>query len=388
MAVDDADQIAYSYRTSQRPGVRVREVVAEDGQTGGYWRLDTLYDDQLGVGVQGDQPNDFKFQYIGTVYRDLDSGHSEYAGQGSGWIFIPDDDPLGSRVMPPFAGFGGWLDEGGAILTLKDKAIHMFILPTGTRPGAVLQVGDTFRFAGHIMPTLSSSATMTVTAPSGAQHLIRGQANDVGYFYDPDDDFAVNEPGLWSVDVHVWHDGLLSGGATSPPFPSGDVLGSENGRYWFYVVPHTSPRLDVSSPVTGFLSFEDTVTPITIAGAVTESLSTFTVDYTISMPGYILEHGRVTDTYEITFDPAALHDDFQNLDLTGRDEWRPGLSDTFAIGLLLQGESDDGTIYQANTITIQGEEVFIGNAPPGPLPDRGNDVYLPLVLRSQATQRQ
>jgi len=388
MEPDDADQIAYSYRYSQRPGVRVREVVAEDGQTGGYWRLDTLYDDQLSVGVQGDQPNDFKFQYVGTVYRDLDSGHSEYGGQGSGWIFIPDDDLLGSRVMPPFAGFDGWPDEGGPILILKGKDIHMFILPTGTPPGAVLRLGDTFRFAGHIMPTLSSSTTVTVTAPSGAQHLIKGQANDVGYFYDPDDDFSVNEPGLWTVDVHVWHDGLLSGGATSPPFPSGGVLGSEDGRYWFYVVSHTSPRLDVSSPVMGFLSFEDTVTPITITGAVTESLSTFTVDYTISMPGYILEHGRVTDTYEITFDPAALHDDFQNLDLTGRDEWRPGLSDTFAIGLLLQGESENGTIYQANTITIQGEEVFIGNVPPGPLPDRGNDVYLPLVLRSQATQQQ
>jgi hypothetical protein len=140
--------------------------------------------------------------------------------------------------------------------------------------------------------------------------------------------------------------------------------------------------------VTGFLSFEDTVTPITITGTVTESLSTFTVDYTISMPGYILKHGRMTDTYEITFDPAALHDDFKNLDLTGRDEWRPGLSDTFAIGLLLLGESEDGMIYQANTITIQGEEVFIGSAPTGPLPDREYDVYLPLILRSQVTQQQ
>ena len=379
---DDVDQIAYSYRSSQRPGVRVREVVAEDGQTGGYWRLDTLYDDQLGVGVLGDQPNDFKFQYVGTVYRDLEAGINQYGGQGSLWIFIPDDDPTGSRVMPPFAGpgNGGWTTEGGPILTLKGEDIHIFILPTGVRPGAVLEVGDTFRFAGHIAPTLDSQVAFTVTAPSGTQHIGGGQANHVGYFYDPDDDFVVDEPGLWSVDVRVWHDGQCSGGATIPPYPSGDVLGSENGRYWFYVVPGDALRLPVYAPSPGFLSFDDEVTPITIAGPVAPGLSGATVDYTISMPGYILEHGQVTPSggeYQITFDPTALHEDFPNLDLVGRDEWRPGLADTFAIGLLLRGQSGGSMVYRANTITLQGEQVFVGDA----LPDLPNKIYLPLVLR-------
>ena len=111
-----------------------------------------LYDDQLGVGTAGDQPNDYKFQYVGVVYRDLVSGQSEYVGQGSGWVFIPDDDPLGNRVMPPFAGpgNGGWTTEGGPLFTLKGEDVHIFIYPTGTQPGSVLQVGDTFHFAGHL----------------------------------------------------------------------------------------------------------------------------------------------------------------------------------------------------------------------------------------------
>ena len=384
MAPDDADQIAYSYRSSQRPGVRVRELVAEDGQTGGYWRLDTLYDDQLGVGVQGDQPNDFKFQYVGAVYRDLDSGHNEYLGQGTGWIFIPDDDPTGSRVMPPFAGpgNGGWTTVGGPILTLKGEDIHIFILPTGVRPGAVLQVGDTFHFAGHIMPTLDSQVAVTVTAPSGTPHLVGGQANRVGYFYDPDDDFVVDETGLWSVDVRVWHDGQCSGGATIPPYPSGDVLGSDYGRYWFYVVPGDAPRLDVSSPSPGFLSFDREVTPIIISGEVPAGLSGATVDYTISMPGYILDHGQVMpvgSTYTIVFDPVTLQNDFPNLDLVGRDDFGPGLADTFAIGLLLQGQSGGSTVYRANTITLQGEEVFV--TAPTPSPEERH-VFLPLVLKA------
>jgi len=383
MAPDDVDQVAYSYRSSQRPGVRIREVVAEDGQSGGYWRLDTLYDDQLGVGVLGDLPNDFKFQYVGAVYRDLDTGRNEYVGQGSGWVFIPDDDPLGSRVMPPFAGEGngGWTTEGGPILTLKGEDIDIFILPTGVQPGAVLEVGDTFRFAGHVMPTLNSQVTATVTAPGGATHQVDGQANQVGYFYDPDDDFVLDKPGLWSVDVTVWHDGLCSGGHTVPPYPSGDVLGSEEGRYWFYVVPGSSPRLDVSSPAPGYLSFESEVTPITISGSLPDGLSGATVDYTISMPGYILMHGHAAiqgNMYQIVFDPVALQQDFPNLDLNGRDaNGQPGLADTFAIGLLLQAQEGRSTVYQANTVTLQGDQVFIGDVQPG----LQHEIYLPLVLK-------
>ena len=381
MVPNDIDQLAYSYRSSQRPGVRVREMVAEDAM-GGYWRLNTLYDDQLGVGLLGDQPNDFKFQYVGTVYRDLDAGINQYAIQGSLWVCISNEDPVGSRVMPPFAGpgNGGWTTEGGPILTLKGKDIHIFILPTGTRPGAVLEVGDTFSFAGHIAPTLDSQVAVTVTAPNGTHYLVSGQANRVGYFYDPDDDFVVNEPGLWSVDVRVWHDGQCSGGATIPPYPSGDVLGSEDGRYWFYVVPGDAPCLDVSSPSPGFLSFDNEVTPITIAGEVPAGLSGATVDYTINMPGYILDHGQVTPSggaYQITFDPVTLHNDFPNLDLVGRDDFRQGLSDTFAIGLLLRGQSGGDTVYRANTITVQGEQVFVREA----LPDLSNRVYLPLILK-------
>jgi len=319
---------------------------------------------------------------VGTVYRDLESGQSEYLGQGSGWVYIPDDDPLGVRVMPPFAGpgNGGWTTEGGPILTLKGLEIHAFILPTGTRPGAVLETGDTFRFAGHVMPTLDSRVAVTTTAPSGARRAGGGQANEIGYFSDPGDDFAVDEPGLWSVNVRVWHEGFCSGGQTIPPYSSGDVLGSENGRYWFYVVFKGSPPLNVSTPAPGFLTFGQQVTPIAIAGSVPSGLSGATVDYVIRMPGYILQRGQVppsADRYQITFDPVALQRDYPNLDLVGRDTWRAGLADTISIGLLLRGRSGGAPVYRANTITLQGEQVFVGGAAPRPT----QNVHLPLILR-------
>lgn len=288
--------------------------------------------------------------------------------------------------MPPFAGYGGWDPRGGPLLTLKGEDIPIFVLPTGTGPGAVLEVGDVFRFAGHIMPTLDSQVAVTVTAPSGLEYQVGGQANSIGYFYDPVDDLIVDEPGLWSVDVRVWHDGQCSGGTVNCAYnpslscPSGDVLGSDGGRTWFYVVPAGSSRLDVSTPVPGFLAFDGGVTPVTIGGGIPAGLTSAVVDYTISMSGFVLEQGQMTPSsgrYQVVFDPVALHEDYPNLDLRGRDSGEPGLADTFAIGLLLRGDRGAQKVYQGNTVTIQGEQVFVHNTPWVP----EHEVFLPLVLK-------
>jgi len=380
LAPDDVDQVAYSYRSSQRPGVRVREVVTEDAETGGYWRLDTQYDDQPGVGTLGDLPNDFKFQYVGTVFRDLVTGHSEYGGQGTGWVFIPDDDVLGTRVMPPFAGpgNGGWTTEGGPIMTVLGEDIHLFVHPTGTPPGAVLEVGDTLRFAGHLMPTLPSRVSVSVTSPAGAETTFELQGNRVGYVYDPTAELVVDEPGVWVVDVDAWHDGLCSGGRTIPPYPHGSILGADSGRYDVYVVEREAARLEVAHPRPGILTpvaYGGAVEPIVVTGPVPSDLQQVTVEYTLTMAGWILEHGSATverGRYTVVVDPVSLSASFPNLDLEGRDEARPGLSDTLSLALMLRGQSSANVKYRANTVTLQGQQVFVGGdgrglvAPPAP----------------------
>ena len=225
---------------------------------------------------------------------------------------------------------------------------------------------------------MSSKVAITVTAPSGVKRLGGGQANSIGYFYDPADNFAVDEAGLWSVNVRVWHDGQCSGGSTIPPYPSGDVLGSQSGRYWFYVVPGGSPRLGVTSPAPGFQRMVDQVMPITITGAIPSGWSNVTLDYTIAMPGYILKHAQITASggaFQIVFDPVALAQSFPNLDLVGRDDWQAGLADTFTIGLLLRGQSGGQSIQRANVVTLQGNQVYVGDS------DLTRQVFLPIVLR-------
>jgi hypothetical protein len=68
----DADAITqwgYYYAFAERPGIHVREFVSEDFNTGGYWRFRDDYNLQVGNGVNGDLPNDFKFHFGGAVYR-------------------------------------------------------------------------------------------------------------------------------------------------------------------------------------------------------------------------------------------------------------------------------------------------------------------------------
>ena len=148
---DEVDLWSYMYSSAERPGVRVREVIQGDDVSGSYWRFGDAYYAQSGNGPEGDLPGDFKFMYGGAVIRDAISGEGVYAIYGSGWILLLDDDPMGSRIMPPYQGAAGG-PSGGPLLTVHDREVDILFLPLGVRPGAILEAGDLFRMAGPIMP--------------------------------------------------------------------------------------------------------------------------------------------------------------------------------------------------------------------------------------------
>ncbi len=350
-------QYGYGYRVSARPGARVHESVAEGELASDYWRYDANYGDQ--VGIEGDLPHDLKWEFGGAVFRNLPQNINQYAIYGSLWVLIPDDDPLGPRVMPPFRGAAGGPD-GGPILTLKGQEIDIFFLPKSAMPGQIFTVGDTVAFAGHVGPPLDSDLAVTITAPSGNTRTIAGQANKIGYFYQPQDDFIVDEPGLWAVDVRVTHTGMTSAGAVVEPYPTGDVLGSQAGRYYFYVVAGEAAPLEIVAPQSGFLPLDGkNIPPIEVVAEIPAGVAATEIHYTIAMPGYILEQGTVSaagDTFTVTYDPVALHDDFPNIDLTAFDAYRPGLADQIWISFVVVTE--DGNAF-AGTVTLHGEEVLV-----------------------------
>lgn len=359
------DLWAYTYRSIQRPLVRVREQIGEDLDLRSlYWRFHESYAGQPGVGVKGDLPNDFKFQFGGAVVRGTAVGEPEYAIYGSLFVLIPDDDPMGTRVFPPYQGNGGG-PTGGPLFRLKGKEIDLFFHPTGVRPGSVLEIGNLASFSGYMAPTLSAKLETIITSPSGRQRTIAGQANKIGYFYKPDTDFRLDEPGLWRAKVKVWFDGVTSAGQVIEPYPTGDVLGSREGEFWFYAVERDAPRLDLA-PMARFVRPADGPVLFTIAAP--DGLSNVEMHYTTTMPGFILEEGR-TNALSYWYDAPRLSHDFPNLDLRDADGFA-GV-DTITISFLLSGTDTSGARkHFARQVVIQGEEIQMPEQKPVPAEPR------------------
>jgi uncharacterized protein (TIGR03437 family) len=155
------------------------------------------------------------------------------------------------------------------------------------------------------------------------------RANKIGYYYHPEHDFVIDEPGIYTVDVRVTFDGVTSAGQTAEPFPTGDVLGSVDGRFFVYAVPRGSAPLEVDAVGMEF-------TARAAAGHATTVI-----------PGFLLETGKIAGAggqFRYRFDPDVLARDFPNLDLP--------LADVVAISLF------DPDTNRARVLVYHGEEFF------------------------------
>ena len=358
------DQWSYAYRAVERPGIRVRETIGADLTISPYWRFGDPYLLQHGMGAVGELPNDLKWQFAAAIFKRHDLGIGEVAIYASQWVEIPGSDAIGSRIFPPFQGAAGG-PSGGPIMTLKGEEIDLFILPTTIHPGAVLELGDRFVFAGQVGPPLASKVTYSVTSPSGATFGGTGTANAIGYYADPGGGFAVDELGIWTVQVDVLHDGDTSAGPVAQPFPTGGVLGSDEGSYRFFVVGPAAPTLNAGLDYFNIadLGLDDgEIDPIRFFLEVPQGWTDVEADFVIRMPGFILETGQTTPAngmVEVVYDPVLLNSDFPNIDLSRRQNVEPGLADEVIVTVYLSGGDGSGTPVQAaKMLTLVGEDIY------------------------------
>jgi hypothetical protein len=350
----------YWYGSSERPDVHVREVVGSPWVATVYWRFNDTYGYQIGEGATGDLPGDLKWEFGGAVIRTADNPMNEYAAYSSLWVLLPDDDPIGGRITPPFQDATGASINGGPIMTLRGEEIDMLFLSKSIRPGDVLELGDVVAFSGHVGPPLDSQVGVRITSPAGVVRERIWHANRIGWLYDPSFDFVADEAGRWTVDVAVLHDRPYVGNGVIPTsHNTGTVLGT-NGRYEFYVVPPESSRLEISSPSSGFISWPSGhVEPIVFQGHAPEGADV--IHYTIHDKGVVIDQGVVTPNADggflITYDARALNEIFPFVGLTAHEGRWEGLADEVAINMVALG--DNAPV--GNTITLIGEEVFVGS---------------------------
>ena len=365
------DLWGYSYRSVQRPLVRVREEIGEEAIPSAYWRFNDRYANQIGVGAHGDLPGEIKFQYGAAVLHGSALAQSHYAIYGSLFVLIPDDDPDAARTFPPFQGNGGG-PSGGPLLTLKGEDIDLFIHLTGVRPGSVLETGNTFALVGAVGPTLPAKVAYTVTAPDGNKRPFSGWANEIGYYYEPEDNFIVDQPGRYTVDLRVTYDGRTSAGQVTAPFPQGHVLGTAHGRFAVYVVPPHSVPLEVDVPQHDFLTAP---ADFTVTATAPTGMQLTGGHMTALIPGVVLEDGSLTVeanglTYD--YDPVSLAADVPILDV--ERDGVPVAADVVTVSLFGEGrDSADQSSYAARILTLHGAE-FLNLTPVSPDPTAIRDL--------------
>ncbi len=240
----------------------------------------------------GDLPGDLKWEFGGAVFRVPGLGLNEYAVYSSLWVLLPDDDPVGARVTPPFQSAAGGMN-GGPIMTLQGEDINMLFLPKGVRPGDILEVGDTVAFSGHVGPPLDSRVEVTITPPSGS---INAHSRSLAC---QQDRLACTIPAstLWPTSPVVgrWMCGWNMTGLTCPqashqPASTQVLCWAPAGRYEFYVVEPGAPRLFVFSPKPGFVNWPSgQIEPIHIRGSAPPG--TADVYYTIHDKGVVMGQG-------------------------------------------------------------------------------------------------
>ena len=172
--------------------------------------------------------------------------------------------------------------------------------------------------------------------------------------YNPGNDFAVDESGVWTVQMTTIPTGMASNGILEPPLPVGGVLWVENNTFEVYVLPEDSEPLgwilgdsaDTDFP-TGVVYGFNLIAP--------DGWTDIQTHYTVSTPSYVLDSGQMQHwgtTLFYEFYPVGLSNDFSNLETNGRGEGVSG-SDVITLTFVVTGIDADGNpAIRARTFTL------------------------------------
>lgn len=209
---------SYAYLSAITPSLTVRQFVQSDSSAADVWLMSESFGGQIGGAAL--RTGDTVLLYGGIVTPDDTAG---YAAVG----LITDDDS-NVEVVPPFTRPLGTDDE--------DASIWLDVWSLSAAPGQQITTGEKISFAGHVIPPLPAQVTITLTAPSGDVRTFETTANATGYYYNPENDFAVTEPGVWQVSIETSFAGRTSAGMVERPY---------TGRRTFdvYVTSDSSPLI-------------------------------------------------------------------------------------------------------------------------------------------------
>jgi hypothetical protein len=321
--------------------------------------MDDPLGQQIGAGTKGLRPGDFIFLFGGAIVRNEQASINAASIYGSLAVVTSDDDPLGPRVFPPYRGEAG-AGNGGPLMTVLGQDIDLFFHPTAVRPGDILHIGDTLSIAGQLGPTLPSLVNVQITSPDGNTRTFSGRANAIGYFYDPANDFTVDQAGVWSVQIRAQHEGMTSAGKIEPPPPTGNIPGTNGGRFWVYVLPENTESLNWNGDTQTTISIPP-ISPYNLRFPLGEGWTNAQVYHTITIPGYVIEDGplRLTGaTFTYQYNLKNLSKNFPMLESDGQNQG-PTAADVITLTFVVTGTDGDGRLRMSSrTFTVMYDRLM------------------------------
>jgi hypothetical protein len=350
---DAIDSWAYWYASTIRAdGIHVEHAASGVTAFHNHWYGHDSYNCQIGLACydawgsgpsdtlgdrNGDEEGDVKLLFGGAVVKSAQG--KEFVPYASMAVITQEAletspntfkfrDQKGNRVCPPYQGAAGQLATCGPLITIQGLAYDLFVTPTGTRPGSVLEPGNTFVFSGQAWPTLDVALTVTVTSPSGQARTFNGRASPSGYIDAKGKTFTVTEPGVYTVHVALAQDRPVpsTGQAPNPPIvadgktvlsahdyttPLSAILGSLDSTYRF-TVAESRPEMAVATQVT-MQRPEGTWarTPSRITVQFSLPAGSESLRYTVTIPGLIIRDQALTGApsqVTVDLDAAALYE--------------------------------------------------------------------------------
>lgn len=362
---------AYSYISVVRPDVSIRQMVLGDevNPLTRPWNGDDPLNEQIGAGINGLREGDYVFLFGGTVIRNADAqimDTSAYAALAT----LGDEETVAS-VTPPYRGSAGGPD-GGPLLTVLDRDVDMFFHPTGAQPAQILVEGDTLVIAGQAAPTLETSIQVEIISPSGERRAFTGMTSPTGYYYDPANDFVVEEAGVWTVNLTVRPSGVSSAGIPEPPLPQGGLLGVFNQSFPVYVVPENAEPLTWSQGDDVDIGIPAGI-PFNIGMDIPTGWTEIQSAYAVKTASYVLEAGALPQTgttFPYVLRIAQFAEDFPNVEVTGQGNGAAS-ADVMTLVFVISGVNANGnpivrarqfTVFHDRLISLDAQtEILIGN---------------------------
>ncbi|MBU1044486.1 MAG: hypothetical protein KJ915_08850 [Candidatus Omnitrophica bacterium] len=334
----------YGYTSAIRSGFVARYMVTQDTNYiwDAYWQSGGNFaGGQINNSYNGDLPQDIYGFMSGVVIKDFSTGINQYGIYASMGIIIPKGS-YANRVVAP-------LTEPLVNINGRDHYITDVGAPL---PGMVYELSDILRAGAMIFPPIEGvTCRRIITSPSGEIYDFKGVSNKIGLtklVAEQGADVPITEPGVYEV-------------ISSCKFgdKQGDIIGSGDGKYYIYAVNKDDYKQYFKLDLAPHFKI-DYKKILSIKGIIDPTIKDPLINYTIIMPGMIMDEGTLAvkdNSFTYNFSARDFAVQFPQYDIVDyADPQKQVMADTVIFTFFLTGQDVQGlTAHSVQRFILRGD---------------------------------